>query len=97
MLMIGKLTGAAALSLILWLSVDWPAAFAVLAGADSGALAVALAASMATILLSARKWQLLLRARPHSARLCRRGPALLDRVVLQQFPARPASAATRFA
>ncbi len=60
MLMIGKLTGAAALSLILWLSVDWPAAFAVLAGADGGALAVALAASMATILLSARKWQLLL-------------------------------------
>ena len=60
MLMIGKLTGAAALSLVLWLSVDWPAAFAVLAGADGGALAAALAASMATILLSARKWQLLL-------------------------------------
>ena len=68
MLMIGKLTGAAALSLVLWLSVDWPAAFAVLAGADGGALAAALAASMATILLSARKWQLLLeRARIHLA------------------------------
>jgi hypothetical protein len=60
MLLIGKLTGAAALSLILWLSVDWPAAFAVLADADGRALAAALAASMATILLSARKWQLLL-------------------------------------
>lgn len=66
--MIGKLTGAAALSLVLWLSVDWPAAFAVLAQADSSALAAALAASMATILLSARKWQLLLeRARIHLA------------------------------
>jgi glycosyltransferase 2 family protein len=61
MLMVGKLGGALALSVVLWLSVDWPAAVAVLAGADALSLLAAFAASVATILLSARKWQVLLR------------------------------------
>jgi uncharacterized membrane protein YbhN (UPF0104 family) len=61
MLMIGKLSGAFLLSLVLWFSVDWVSALAVLIEADRASVAAALVATMASVLLSARKWQHLLR------------------------------------
>ena len=60
MLMIGKLSGALALSLVLWFSVDWPLALEVLAGANRALVVAAFLASMLTIVVSARKWQRLL-------------------------------------
>jgi glycosyltransferase 2 family protein len=61
MLLAGKLAGAAVLSLVLWLSLDWGAAAAVLAHADPVLVWAALAASALNVLISAHKWQLLLR------------------------------------
>jgi glycosyltransferase 2 family protein len=61
MLFAGKLAGAAVLLLVLWLSLDWGHAAAVLARADPVLIWAALAASALNILISAHKWQLLLR------------------------------------
>jgi glycosyltransferase 2 family protein len=61
MLLAGKLAGAAVLSLVLWLSLDWGHAAAVLARADPALIWAALAASALNVLISAHKWQLLLR------------------------------------
>ena len=60
MLLTGKLTGAALLSLLLWMTIDWHEAFTVVANADRSLLAGAFLASVGTVLISARKWQLLL-------------------------------------
>ena len=60
MMLIGKLTGAAVLSLLLWLSIDWREAVTALGQADRSLLVGALAASVGTVLISARKWQVLL-------------------------------------
>ena len=59
--MVGKLGGALALSLVLWFSVDWTAALAVLAEAGRWLILAAFLASVANILISAGKWQILLR------------------------------------
>jgi uncharacterized membrane protein YbhN (UPF0104 family) len=61
MLLTGKLAGAAVLLLVLWLSLDWGHAAAVLARADPVLIWAALAASALNVLISAHKWQLLLR------------------------------------
>jgi uncharacterized protein (TIRG00374 family) len=61
MLMVGKLGGAFALSLVLWFSVDWTAALAVLADSGRWLILAAFLASVANILISAGKWQILLR------------------------------------
>ncbi|MGD9512261.1 MAG: lysylphosphatidylglycerol synthase transmembrane domain-containing protein, partial [Geminicoccaceae bacterium] len=59
--MVGKLGGALALSLVLWFSVDWTAALAVLAESGRWLILAAFLASVANILISAGKWQILLR------------------------------------
>ncbi len=59
--MVGKLGGALALSVVLWFSVDWTAALAVLADAGRWLILAAFLASVANILISAGKWQILLR------------------------------------
>ena len=59
--MVGKLGGALALSVVLWFSVDWTAALAVLAKAGRWLILAAFLASVANILISAGKWQILLR------------------------------------
>lgn len=59
--MVGKLGGALALSLVLWFSVDWTAALAVLMEAGRWLVLAAFLASVANVLISAGKWQVLLR------------------------------------
>ena len=60
MLLTGKLAGAALLSVLLWMTIDWHEAFTVVAHADRSLLVGAFCASVGTVLISARKWQLLL-------------------------------------
>lgn len=60
MLLTGKLTGAALLSVLLWMTIDWHEALTVVAHADRSLLICAFCASVGTVLISARKWQLLL-------------------------------------
>lgn len=59
--MVGKLGGALALSLVLWFSVDWTAALAVLMESGRWLVLAAFLASVANVLISAGKWQVLLR------------------------------------
>lgn len=61
MLVAGKVVGALGLAALLWLWVDWREALAAVARADPALLALALAASVASVLVSAWKWQILLR------------------------------------
>jgi glycosyltransferase 2 family protein len=60
MLLTGKLAGAALLSVLLWMTIDWHEALTVVAHADRSLLIGAFCASVGTVLISARKWQLLL-------------------------------------
>lgn len=60
MLMVGKLGGALALSLVLWLAVDWTAALTVLRHAGGTMVLAAFLASIANVLISAGKWRILL-------------------------------------
>lgn len=60
MLLTGKLAGAALLSVLLWMTIDWHEALKVVANADRSLLIGAFCASVGTVLISARKWQLLL-------------------------------------
>jgi uncharacterized protein (TIRG00374 family) len=59
--MVGQLGGALELSLVLWLSVDWTAALAVLMDAGRWLVLAAFLASVANVMISAGKWQILLR------------------------------------
>lgn len=58
--LIGKLAGALGLGTVLWLWIDWHEATATLAAADPRLVALALLASVASVLVSVRKWQRLL-------------------------------------
>ena len=58
--LVGKLAGALGLGTVLWLWIDWHEAAVTLAGADPRLVALALAASVASVLVSVRKWQRLL-------------------------------------
>lgn len=58
--LVGKLAGALGLATVLWLWVDWREAAQALTGADLDLLTLAFAASVASVALSACKWQGLL-------------------------------------
>ena len=58
--LVGKLAGALGLGVVLWLWVDWREAGGAIAEADPMLLGLAFLASVASVMVSARKWQGLL-------------------------------------
>ena len=85
--MVGRLGGALALSLVLWLAVDWTAALAVLrhAGGAHGARRIPGEHRQRPDLRGEMAHPAA--AKSGRGRLRHRGPALLDRRLLQQLPA----------